>query len=669
MASAPRRARWRRLAGVGAALGRGPRVLVAVAFLAIGLMYCTNRDMGGDPRSPRGDGHYRPVLARGDGHVLFLMARSLAFDGDLRFDNDLARFGDPWTQERTATGRKGIPHPIGVPLLWTPLLWTAQGAAVVANTFGARIQEHGYTLWHQRIVFASSVLAAWLAIGLGIGLARRVLGGRWGPAFAGIAILLGTPITYYATFMPSYSHALDAGATAAFLAAWAATLGRWDLRRVALLGLLLGLAGLIRSQQLGLGVVVALEGVVAAVVALRARDPRRAARILGAGAAVALVAAIAMIPQALAWNAVYGTWTALPQGPNYTRPAHPLIAELLFAAKNGWFANHPLAYAGVLGLVVLAWRGPRIAPHARMIACGLLAAVALQVYLNATILDWWGQASFGSRRLCSMTMPLVVGLATWLHLGGRLLARVRWPVAVGHVVAVLGLGWFVAWNIQQVWPLRGGKPAQYVAGPGCCQQVKSVQRAIAQPIYDAIGNPFSLPASAVFALRHDVSLQRWDLVHGEYPWVPVITYTRASIRGHAAQWNLGGPRAEPYLLGGFGPSRMGPGRAIRWTTARRAEALVPNLLPDRMTVSVWVRPNLAPGVVVKPIVVRWNGDVVAQATLEAGPTVLRWSIAGDVGDNVIAIEAPLDPATDVEGLPRPDGPAGVAVGELRFTAE
>ena len=96
----------------------GPRVVLAAAGRVIALMFCFNRDLGGDSDSPRGDGRYRPVLARGDGHMMFLMARSIVFDRDLHFDNDLGRFGDPWGQPKTATGRKGIPHPLGPPLVW-----------------------------------------------------------------------------------------------------------------------------------------------------------------------------------------------------------------------------------------------------------------------------------------------------------------------------------------------------------------------------------------------------------------------------------------------------------------------------------------------------------------------------------------------------------------------
>ena len=657
-------ARW--MGRLGHGLGRGPRALVAAGFLTLALFYGCNTDMGGQPDKPRGDGVYRPVLARGDGHLMFLMARSLAYDGDLRFENDLVRFGDPFRPAEGWTKRPTIPHPIGPPLVWIPLLWTAQAGAVVANQFGAGIQLHGYTPWHQRIAFSSSVFAAFLAVGLGIALARRLLGSRWAPSYAGVAILLGTSLTYYATFMPSYSHALDAGAVAAFLAAWAATLGRWDVRRVLLVGGLLGVAALMRTQELGLGIVVAFE----AALALFAPPPegmspwRWRARVAGAAAAMALIALVVLIPQALAWNDMYGKFTSLPQGPGYTRPSHPMVLELLFSSRNGWFATHPLAYAGALGLVALAVAGPRLHPQARLIGCGFLGAMALQVYLNATIIDWWAQASFGQRRLCSMTLPLVVGLATWLHLAARLIARLRWRRVLGHAVTVVGLGWFVWWNLATMWPLHGGKPAQFAAGPACCKRVGWPLRQIATPVYRTVGNPFALPASALFAWRHDVPLQQWDRVVGSYPWVPPLEYTRATLRGTTEVWRIGSPRHDEFAIRGFASGDFA--RAIRWTNARTATFLVPNIIPEPLTLSLTLEPNLAAGAATKAVIVRWNGKVVVDRALSA-ETVVTWPIEGNVGINELVIEAALDPVSERAQARGARTATGVGVLDLRFT--
>ncbi len=642
--------------------------MLAAAFLLVGVMYCGNRDMGGDARSPRGDGVYRPVLARGDGHLSFLLARSLLFDGDLRLENDLARFGDPF--RNAVPGRRAtVPHPIGPPLVWIPLLALAQGAAAVGNALGAGIELHGYTEWHQRIAFSVSPLSAILAISLAVGLARRLGAGRYAAAYAGAAVLLGTALTYYATFMPSYAHALDAGCAASFLAAWAATLGRWDWRRALVVGGLLGAAALVRTQELGLAVVVALEATAAV---LRPPSGERArwrwrARVALASAAMAAVALLVLVPQALAWNDMFGAWTSLPQGPGYTRPRFPMVAELLFAARNGFFAVHPLAYAGAVGLLVLLVRGAPSAPassaasraRVRLVAAGLLLALATQVYLSSIILDWWGQASFGQRRLCSMTLPLVVGLASLLGWGGSLLVRQRWTRALAHGGALVGCGWFVAWNLARVWPLHGGKPAQVGAGPACCRGVGQPFAAIAQPVYDLLGNPFALPASAWFAWRHDVPLSRWDLVQGDYPWLPPMDYTPGTLRGQSARLALGAPRSDKLVVRGLDPGQAASG--LRWTTATTAEILVPNLLPEALELELALLPG-GPGV---DVALHWNGREVASLTLVERQSV-RWMVAGDVGINTLTVRARLvEPSAQARTLGAPNL-TGVALGELRF---
>ena len=131
-----------------------------------------------------------------------------------------------------------------------------------------------------------------------------------------------------------------------------------------------------------------------------------------------VVAAICFIPQLAAWKIVYGAYQ-MPQGEAYTRWGTPMIPEVLWSARNGWFVTTPVAYLAVIGLLLV----PR--KH-RLVGAGLIAAVVVQVYLNSVIMDWWGQAAYGQRRLCSVTLPLVVGLTALLAACGRLVARVRW---------------------------------------------------------------------------------------------------------------------------------------------------------------------------------------------------------------------------------------------------
>ena len=617
----------------------GPaRWLIALAFLFVVGTYWANDDMNNQPDAPRGDGVYRPVLARGDGHMLYLIARSTALDLDWQFANDL-KFGDPWWQPTDPdTGRRVIPQPVGPALAWTPLLWVAHGTSKVANLFGADIAAHGYTAWHQRFVFLSSPLAACIAIALALLLARRLGLGRWSASYAGVAGLLGTPITYYATHMPSYNHALDAVACAAFLAYWALTIGRVDMRRWIVLGLLLGFAMLMRMQELALGVVVALEVIVGAI-----RKREHAVRLLAGGAIVLAIALVMFTPQLLYWKKVYGGWFEAPQGAAYTRPGSPMILELLFSARNGWFSSHPIAYAGVVGLCF-------VPKSARFVAGGLLLAVAVQVYLNSTIFDYWGMSSFGSRRLCSMTLPVVVGFAALIWRCGRLVARWRRvPSSVWHAIAVLVIAPFVAWNLDRVFLLGGGKPAPDSIGPCCARAPKWVQPTF-YAVYNRIGNPFQFPANAIFAIRHGVEIQRWDRVVGMYPVNPGFDQlSQNKLRGVRGRVELGKPSHEQFLIGRWSGPRQSD-RWYRWTLERRVRALVPNLLPHDQHVTIWIAPAGA-----RHVKLAWNDEVFFDEPLQPGWNAIEFTLRDPfVGEHELAIESDLGPV-DAQA------PAGVAV--------
>jgi hypothetical protein len=593
--------------------GRWPRNLCAVACAVVVAMFCLNHDMNGDPKSPRGDGVYRPVLARGDGHMLYLMARSTALDGDWIFDNDLARFGDPWNEPRTKTGRKSIVHPIGPALVWTPLIWCAEGGAFVANLFGADIPMHGYTLWHQRFVFLTSPLFACFAVLLGRRLALRTFGGPWSASLACIAVLLGTSLTYYATYMPSYSHAMDAFACAGFLAYWAHTRGRVDVKRWVVMGALLGIAALIRVQEVALGIVVLIECVSELV--KRRPEPADAVRWLAGGMIALAVAFIVFLPQIYEWHVVFGSVTQLPQGARFTRFNAPMIAEVLFSARNGWFSTTPLAYAGCIGLAML----PR--PH-RLLGLSLLAAVVVQIYLNSTVLDWWSGASFGQRRMCNVTLPLVVGLACLLWRAARALRRFdRVPYQVWLAAAVVALTPFVAMNLKSVRKLKGGKAASAEVDPTCCSRIWSPLRRPAQWIYDHVGNPFELPASAYFAYKHDVPMSRWDHIVGRYPLQPGLADLHDDARFYAVHGTWKVSQLTDDLVGGWSPPQTAQGRAFRYTTSDTSTVLVPNLMPESERVTVWLASAGA-----HDVELRWNGDLVKTAHLDATWTPVTFEL-------------------------------------------
>jgi hypothetical protein len=584
---------------------------------------------------------------------MYLMSRSIILDGDLDYDDDLARFGDPFRQARTKAGRKGIPHPIGPALVWAPFLAVAHGAATFLNLFGADIATHGYTMFHQRVVFATSVLFAVLSALLAWLVMRRWLEDTASSLCAIVAVLFGTAITYYVTYMPSYAHGADALVCSGLLAYWALTYGRWTRRRFILAGLLLGSCALVRITGFSLGIVFALEIAVETVRRVRARVPLRAVLVPAAYGALALLLAIVVfIPQMLAWKQMYGEYLTSPMGPRFMRMDEPRILETLFSSRNGWLSTHPIAYIGVIGLFFV----PR---RMRVIAIGFGLATAAQVYINSCVFDWWGGASFGQRRMCSVTLVLIVGVASVIAAGRRALqSSARWKrLSRGYwaVVAIV-LGWFVVWNMVMVGRLRDSVPPSS-SRRMCCQGLPAPMAAVAQPIYDWIGNPFALPGSAILAWKYDVPLKRWDEAVGHDADEPDLTlYNRGEHTRRSHKWNLPGDGFAPYLIGGFGPGQTDGQHHWRWTTAQRGRLLVPLMVPETHTFKLPVYPNVVPGASVR-VRVGFDDEVVIDRELSSGWSDLEFTVpTPGVGMHELWIDA--SPRIHV-GAPRPGLPKGI----------
>jgi hypothetical protein len=159
-----------------------------------------------------------------------------------------------------------------------------------------------------------------------------------------------------------------------------------------------------------------------------------------------MVAAIAYLPQALAYLALNGyvgpsrlvarkmTWTS------------PHLLEVLFSPAHGFLVWTPLAVLGLAGLIVFA-RSPgppeTAAADRRWIAACLLAMFALQVYVAGSVESWTVAGAFGQRRFVGVTVLLVVGLAALWGILDR-----SWQKVAGAAVLASSVWWNVGLMVQ-----------------------------------------------------------------------------------------------------------------------------------------------------------------------------------------------------------------------------
>jgi hypothetical protein len=409
-------------------------VAVQFLFFLLGVRWCARAAVA-DPARAVAD---RAVVWGIDPHGYYAWLRSPLADGDLDFDNEFAYANDLWVSRtgaryegRTPIGRHVNHWSVGPALAW------AAGVVPVHAALGAvglrgEGAEDGYTPPYHLAVAAVTLVLAVATLFLMYATARRFAPPV--PAAAAAAgLALGTPLLAYGTTFPAMAHGPAAAALALFAYAWVRTLGSARAGRWFGLGVLLGVACLMRWQLVTFGVLLALEAAWSA-----ARTGTRA-RWVGRLAVAAAGGVVGFLPQMAGWQAVYGrplvnTHSSTP------RPLwDPALWQVLASFDRGLLYWTPvtLVAAGAGGWAV-ARAGRRSAVPLAM----LLTAAAVQVYAVALLVGGsvFLGSSFGFRILTETCVILAPGLAA-----GLALAR---PAAGRAVAAAVGV--LAGWNMLLV---------------------------------------------------------------------------------------------------------------------------------------------------------------------------------------------------------------------------
>jgi hypothetical protein len=383
-----------------------------------------------------------PRLRASDEIEYFAYLRSAVFDRDLEFGNEYQHFYEQNPQglqgfKRTfldqrdpATGRHINFGPLGTALLWSPLYLAAHGLVLAARAFGAEVAADGYSAPYIAAVSYGSALYGFLGLLLVHDALRRH--GAFQaptPTLAVAGVWLATPVLYYMTLAPGFSHAASLCAVSLLLWLWLRVRARGEgtIAEWALLGAAGGLAALVREQDLLFLAAPALDLVWRQLRPLRLGP--LAARLLALGAA----AFLAFLPQLLAYKVMYGRFGPTSIVTSKLDYSSPYFFAVLFDAGHGLFFWSPLLLVASLGLA-LAVRRQRDG-----VALLLGTSLLLQVWICGSFQTWTQAGAFGSRRFISATLPFAWGLASVL---AALLPR------LSRRALVVGLTGFVWWNLS-----------------------------------------------------------------------------------------------------------------------------------------------------------------------------------------------------------------------------
>lgn len=452
----------------------------------------------------------------GDGHYSWMFARSLVFDHDLDLKNDYELCGNHANVGVVReTGRFGNPFYLGPALVWTPLLFVVRAFSRLPDTATKEIVGACKGPLTERtglICTAFSVLVVWLTYRA----ARKVstIEGAMGGA---LVVAFGSTLVAYGTTAWFYSHMWAALGVALSVVTWLrAREEPARLRSWFFFGASIGFATLMRPQEIVWAVLAAatLAGHVRAV----RRDATSRASALRIVVGSTLGFLLLFTAQLVVSQKIYGRAFYFPQGNLYVQPwhAHPFL--LLFAEQSGFFAWTPLMWLGVVGLFVLVVRG-----DTRAIALPLALAIVLELWGTSSALSWNGGASFGARTLTSIVPVMGMGAAVSLDALKKLAFRWR---RRAHAVFVFLL----------VAPLLVTTASLVVAGvPAYPHFGTGIERLWAR-IRSFAGDPFTLPATAVFAARYGAKPRDFERVAVQGMFVHDFRTGKPSEKGGDELW-------------------------------------------------------------------------------------------------------------------------------------
>ena len=503
-----------------------------------------------------------------DGPNYFIQARSLLFDGDIDYRNELERV--PGVVPEMPERSMGLPL-YSMPFLVLAHLLTKTGAALghdlVADGFGYPY-ETAFGL--ASFVIGSLGLIAMLK-------AAFEFFSRGVALLSVVTVGSGSFLAWYMVAEPAMPHAVSAATVAFLVCFWLTRRPLTERRDWILMGVLCAIASLTRWQNI---VFIALPLLDAFM------KPRRSG-LKPLWAAVAF--AVTFIPQLAYWYAMAGSPFAVSMERHQVIWSQLGAAEVLFSTNRGLFPWSPVLYLGSFGLLIWLKSSKRLAA-----LC--LLGFAMQIYINGSVEMWWGGWAYGGRRFDNCLVFFVIGFAALIDFMRRR------PM----VLAALLCASLVMWNAGLMLQLKNAQIAP--------DRNVSFEQATVRTLrfyYERLGFPAAWPANWLFARRYDVSPEKFD-----------------RLFGHQGFGNLRlpmDPASDAFMGRGWSDAeRARRGDWFRWSLGKASSVLVPLREPHHYRLSAWVRPyeHASPN----HVGLRVNGSIEPGYRLD-GETTLVWEIA------------------------------------------
>jgi hypothetical protein len=235
-------------------------------------------------------------------------------------------------------------------------------------------------------------------------------------------VFIGTPLIYYATqdlYMSHLLSALMSSLTAYYSLRW---VREQRIGLAASAGFFLALAALTRWQD----IIIGLFPFLLFLGLLGSRRKEKLGNLFLQAAVLALVTIGVFSIQNIVWLKIFGQYVIVPQGEDFFTFQRPFLRDILISGFHGILPWSPIYAVCVVGLVLLLFRRGM-----RAVSLATLAVILAHVYICASTYSWHGAASYGSRRMTTLTPFAILGLVEVI----RILPRADLKYIVLAVVA------------------------------------------------------------------------------------------------------------------------------------------------------------------------------------------------------------------------------------------
>lgn len=332
----------------------------------------------------------------GDAVYYYSTLRSLAVDNDLDFNNEYQYFHQDTSiftgnrkipvipDKNSKTGKLPAKYPIGTAILLLPSFF-------ITHTL---IHADGYNIYYQSAAAINSLFYVFIGLILIYNLGKKLFNSKIS-FLATLGIWLATPLIYYMTMEPLNSQPLSFFSVSLFIFLWFQIRKSNNLKYWFILGIVGGLMGMVRYQDLLFILIPILDVFILKTNILRVFI-------------LAITTSVTLIPQLLTNNYLFGSaFITDYSNSGFPYLFSPKIFYSIFSLERGLLIWSPILIFALIGLY---W----FFKKSKIEGSFFIVSLLIQLYIISSWADPSQGDSFGNRILINSNIIFAIGLMQFL---------------------------------------------------------------------------------------------------------------------------------------------------------------------------------------------------------------------------------------------------------------